>query len=167
MLLSFTTSPLLALFPPSYLRHTWAQNWTSHDSESSAVWPTFIFLRNHRTNCWLTPFSAHSSVSLTSVAPSALCIDHHRGSLNLMMLYSTKGGPLCAKSTSSLNPTPMTFLPFPSLIHLPQLFLPYLLHCSCLTPNIPHVLPFLTTTYTIVYHPTVTVQIWLMLRLLS
>jgi hypothetical protein len=166
---TFTMFPLPTPLAPPPLNYTQARNRTSCDSESSAAQPTFTFLRNHRTNCQLAPFSAHSSVFLISIAPSALCIDHHRGSSNLVTLYSTKGGPLHAKSTSFLNPTPttMTFLLFPPLIHLPQLLLPYLLHRSCLTPNMPHVLPFQMMTYATVYHLMVTEPMLPTLRLLS
>ena len=73
-------------------------------------------LRNHRTSCPPAPYPAHSLDSLNNAVPFISCIDSHKGSLNLMTSYLMKGGPLCAKSASFSNPTPMTLLPL--LIHL-------------------------------------------------
>jgi len=140
----------------------------SRSSEFLGVSLMPTFLRNHRISCLPTLYPAHSLVSLNNVVPSNSCTDHHKGSLNLMTSYLMKGGPLHAKSASFSNLTPTThFSHLPHLLHLPHLFLPHLPHLLCLTPNVLHILLFLTTTHATVYHPTVTAQISLTLRLLS
>src|SRR5216683_3534108 len=100
----------------------------SRSSKSSGALLTLTSLRNHGTSCEPTPYPAHSSDSLNNVVPSVLYIDRHKGTLNLVTSYLTKGGPLRTKSTSSSNPTPITLLPL--LIYLPQ---PSLCH-----PLLPH-----------------------------
>jgi len=117
MLFTSTTSYCQKPWPPCPLRPTAAQNWTSHDSEFSVAWHTYMSPNTRGTNWPPAPCPAHSSALLITAMPSASFIAQPRSSLSLTTLCSTKGAPTPCYEHIILKPnaTPPSAAPNPTL----------------------------------------------------